>query len=36
VPSADKAKHLLGFTPRVDLNTGLKKTIAWCRAHFAH
>ncbi len=36
VPSVDKAKRLLGFTPRVPLETGLKKTIAWCRAHFAH
>ena len=36
VPSADKAKRLLGFTPKVDLETGLKKTIAWCREHFTH
>jgi nucleoside-diphosphate-sugar epimerase len=36
VPSVDKAKRLLGFTLRVDLETGLKKTIAWCREHFAH
>jgi len=36
VPSAEKAKRLLGFTPRVDLETGLKKTIAWCREHFTH
>jgi nucleoside-diphosphate-sugar epimerase len=32
----DKAKRLLGFTPKVDLETGLKKTIAWCREHFTH
>jgi UDP-glucose 4-epimerase len=36
VPSVDKAKRLLGFTPRVSLETGFKKTIAWCREHFAH
>jgi UDP-glucose 4-epimerase len=36
VPSVDKAKRLLGFTPKVDLETGLKKTIAWCREHFTH
>ncbi len=36
VPSVDKAKRLLGFTPRVDLEAGLKKTIAWCREHFTH
>jgi len=36
VPSVDKAKRLLGFAPKVDLETGLKKTIAWCREHFTH
>ncbi len=36
VPSVDKAKRRLGFTPRLDLEAGLKKTIAWCREHFAH
>jgi len=36
VPSGEKAKHLLGFTPRVDLEAGLKKTIVWCREHFTH
>lgn len=35
VPSVDKAKRRLGFTPRVDLEAGLKKTIRWCREHFA-
>ncbi len=35
VPSVDKAKRRLGFTPRVDLEAGLKKTIGWCREHFA-
>jgi UDP-glucose 4-epimerase len=36
VPAMDKAKRLLGFTPKGDLETGLKKTIAWCRTHYAH
>jgi UDP-glucose 4-epimerase len=36
VPSGEKAKRLLGFAPRVDLEAGLKKTIAWCREHFTH
>jgi hypothetical protein len=36
VPSVDKAKRLLGFTPKVNLETGLKKTLAWCREHFTH
>lgn len=36
VPSADKAKRLLGFTAKVDLEAGLKKTIAWCREHYTH
>ncbi len=36
VPSVDKAKRLLGFSPRVELETGLRKTIAWCRTHFTH
>ena len=34
LPSVDKAKRLLGFTPRVGLETGLKHTIAWCRRHY--
>ncbi|MBI4737894.1 MAG: GDP-mannose 4,6-dehydratase, partial [candidate division NC10 bacterium] len=36
VPSVEKAKRLLGFTAKVDMEAGLKKTIAWCREHFAH
>ena len=34
VPAIDKARKLLGFTPRVSLETGLKKTLAWCREHY--
>ncbi|MBZ0270930.1 NAD-dependent epimerase/dehydratase family protein [bacterium] len=32
-PNIDKARRLLGFEPRVDLRSGLKKTIDWYRAH---
>jgi nucleoside-diphosphate-sugar epimerase len=31
VPSLDKARRLLGYEPKYDLNTGLKLTIQWCR-----
>ena len=36
VPAVDKAKRLLGFTAKVRLEAGLRKTLAWCRAHFRH
>ena len=36
VPSGEKARRLLGFTPKANLEIGLKKTIAWCRSHYAH
>jgi UDP-glucose 4-epimerase len=36
VPAIDKAKRLLGFRPKVGLESGLKKTLAWCRQHFRH
>ncbi|MFB3818414.1 MAG: GDP-mannose 4,6-dehydratase [Candidatus Methylomirabilales bacterium] len=36
VPSIDKAKRLLGFVPKVDLEAGLRKTLVWCRAHYRH
>lgn len=29
VPSPDKAKRLLGYEPKVDLDTGLRLTIEW-------
>jgi UDP-glucose 4-epimerase len=35
VPAMDKAQRLLGFRARVPLETGLRKTIAWCREHFS-
>ena len=31
IPSIDKAKELLGFEPKVDLNAGLIETIEWYR-----
>jgi UDP-glucose 4-epimerase len=31
VPNIDKARRLLGFEPRVDLEEGLLRTIAWYR-----
>jgi UDP-glucose 4-epimerase len=36
VPSVDKAKRILGFLPRVNLETGLRKTIAWFREYSAY
>jgi UDP-glucose 4-epimerase len=36
VPAMDKARRLLGFRARVPLETGLRKTIAWCREHYSH
>ena len=31
IPNTDKAKKLLGFKPKVDLEEGLKRTIEWYR-----
>jgi len=31
MPSIEKAKELLGYMPKIDLNEGLKRTIAWYR-----
>ena len=31
IPNIDKAKNLLGWAPRVDLDEGLVRTIAWYR-----
>jgi UDP-glucose 4-epimerase len=35
VPDTSKAKELLGFEAKVDLDLGLKRTIEWARAHYA-
>jgi nucleoside-diphosphate-sugar epimerase len=32
IPNIDKARRLLGFEPRVDLEDGIVRTIAWYRA----
>ncbi|MCX7733540.1 MAG: GDP-mannose 4,6-dehydratase [bacterium] len=31
IPSIDKAKQILGFEPKVDLNEGIRRTIQWYR-----
>jgi nucleoside-diphosphate-sugar epimerase len=31
IPNVDKARNLLGFEPKVDLDTGLTRTIDWYR-----
>lgn len=31
IPSIEKARRILGFEPKVDLDTGLEKTIRWYR-----
>jgi len=31
IPRIDKARHLLGYEPKVDLDTGLTHTLAWYR-----
>ncbi len=31
IPSIDKARSLLGYEPKVDLEEGLRRTIAWYR-----
>jgi UDP-glucose 4-epimerase len=31
VPNADKARELLGFEAKVELDEGLERTIAWYR-----
>jgi UDP-glucose 4-epimerase len=32
IPNVDKARNLLGFEPRVELDEGLSRTIAWYRS----
>ena len=36
VPAIEKAERRLGFRPKVDLERGLRQTIAWCRKHYGH
>jgi dTDP-glucose 4,6-dehydratase len=33
MPDIGKAKELLGFKPKVDLNEGISRTIEWYRSH---
>jgi nucleoside-diphosphate-sugar epimerase len=33
IPNIDKAKELLDFRPRIDLEEGLLRTIYWYRRH---
>jgi UDP-glucose 4-epimerase len=33
VPSVDRARQILKFTPQVSLEEGLRKTLAWWRKH---
>jgi UDP-glucose 4-epimerase len=35
IPNVEKAKHLLGFEARVELDDGLERTIAWYRSRAA-
>ena len=34
VPSIERARQVLGFVPKVKLEDGLVRTIAWCREHY--
>ncbi len=34
VPSIERARQILGFVPKVTLEDGLTRTIAWCREHY--
>jgi nucleoside-diphosphate-sugar epimerase len=31
-----KARAVLGWSPQVDIQTGLARTIEWIREHLAH
>ena len=33
IPDVEKARRLLGFEPKVDLEEGLKQTVDWYREH---
>lgn len=33
VPRLDKARHLLGFEPKIELDEGIRRTVAWCIEH---
>jgi len=33
VPHMEKARQLLGFEPSVDIDEGIRRTVAWCLEH---
>jgi dTDP-glucose 4,6-dehydratase len=33
IPSIEKARTLLGYSPSVDLREGIARTVAWYRGH---
>jgi dTDP-glucose 4,6-dehydratase len=33
VPSIEKAQTILGYTPKINLESGISKTIEWYRSH---
>ena len=35
IPNVDKARSLIGFEAKVDLDEGLERTIAWYRSRLA-
>jgi len=35
VPDLGRAREVLGYSPSVSLDDGLRLTLAWCRAHYA-
>jgi dTDP-glucose 4,6-dehydratase len=35
IPDIDKAKRLLGYEPKIDLEEGLLRTIEWYRQRIA-
>lgn len=36
IPNVQKAREVLGFEARVELDEGLERTIAWYRSRHAH
>ena len=36
IPNIEKARDLLGYRPRVDLEEGLLRTVYWYRHHLAN
>lgn len=34
IPNADLARDVLGFDAKMDLRSGLERTLAWCRANY--